>query len=126
MAEGLAWLAGETSGDFIASLVLPQVKALYPNEPMFGIGGDRMIAAGLEPWHHSRALSVRGYVEVIKKLPSWKQHSILKGQTTLPHFLCWTLQKLSRKFKRKPVVRYMEYWVSRSSWKINGLLISKS
>ncbi len=70
MAEGLAWLAGETSGDFIASLVLPQVKAQYPNEPMFGIGGDRMIAAGLEPWHHSRVLSVRGYVEVIKKLPS--------------------------------------------------------
>ena len=70
MARDLVWLAGETSGDFIASLVLPQVAHRYPDEKMYGIGGDRMIAAGLDAWHHSRALSVRGYVEVIKKLPS--------------------------------------------------------
>lgn len=70
MANDIVWLAGETSGDFIASLVLPQVASLYPGEHMLGIGGDRMIAAGLEPWHHSSVLSVRGYVEVLKKLPS--------------------------------------------------------
>ena len=70
MAKDIVWLAGETSGDFIASLVLPQVASLYPGEHMLGIGGDRMIAAGLEPWHHSSVLSVRGYVEVLKKLPS--------------------------------------------------------
>ena len=29
-----------------------------------------MIAAGLTPWYHSSALSVRGYIEVLKKLPS--------------------------------------------------------
>lgn len=70
MARDLVWLAGETSGDFIASLVLPQVAHRYPDEKMYGIGGDRMIAAGLDAWHHSRELSVRGYVEVLKKLPS--------------------------------------------------------
>ena len=70
MAKDLVWLAGETSGDFIASLILPQVAALYPGEKMRGIGGDRMIAAGLTPWYHSSALSVRGYIEVLKKLPS--------------------------------------------------------
>ncbi len=70
MEKDIVWLAGETSGDFIASLVLPHVAALYPDEKMVGIGGDRMIAAGLEPWHHSSVLSVRGYVEVLKKLPS--------------------------------------------------------
>ncbi len=70
MSKGLVWLAGETSGDFIASLILPEVRALYPEEPMQGIGGDRMIEAGLTPWHHSSVLSVRGYVEVLKKLPS--------------------------------------------------------
>ena len=42
MARDLVWLAGETSGDFIASLVLPQVAHRYP----------------------------RGYVEVSTKLPS--------------------------------------------------------
>ena len=70
MARDIVWLAGETSGDFIASLVLPQVAQSYPDESMLGIGGDRMIAAGLKPWHHASALSVRGYVEVLKKLPS--------------------------------------------------------
>ena len=70
MAKDLVWLAGETSGDFIASLIWPQVAALYPGEKMRGIGGDRMIAAGLTPWYHSSALSVRGYIEVLKKLPS--------------------------------------------------------
>lgn len=70
MARDIVWLAGETSGDFIASLVLPQVAEAYPDESMLGIGGDRMIAAGLKPWHHASALSVRGYVEVLKKLPS--------------------------------------------------------
>ena len=70
MARDIVWLAGETSGDFIASLVLPKISEVYPSEKMVGIGGDRMIAAGLQPWHHSSALSVRGYVEVLKKLPS--------------------------------------------------------
>lgn len=70
MARDIVWLAGETSGDFIASLVLPKISEVYSSEKMVGIGGDRMIAAGLQPWHHSSALSVRGYVEVLKKLPS--------------------------------------------------------
>ena len=70
MARNIVWLAGETSGDFIASLVLPHAAELYPGERMMGIGGDRMIAAGLEAWHHSSVLSVRGYVEVLRKLPS--------------------------------------------------------
>lgn len=70
MVRNIVWLAGETSGDFIASLVLPHAAELYPGERMMGIGGDRMIAAGLEPWHHSSVLSVRGYVEVLRKLPS--------------------------------------------------------
>ena len=66
--KGLAWLAGETSGDFIASLVLPEVKAMYPDEPMFGIGGDKMIAAGLDAWHHSSVLAVLCWLFVV----TWK------------------------------------------------------
>lgn len=70
MNKGIAWLAGETSGDFIASLVLPHVRDRYPDELMVGIGGRRMVDAGLVAWHDSSVLSVRGYVEVLKKLPS--------------------------------------------------------
>lgn len=86
MAKDIVWLAGETSGDFIASLVLPHVAALYPDERMLGIGGDRMIAAGLDAWHHSSVLSVRGYVEVLKKLPSLlRLRSEMKKRTSELH-----------------------------------------
>ena len=86
MAKDIVWLAGETSGDFIASLVLPHVAALYPDERMLGIGGDRMIAAGLDAWHHSSVLSVRGYVEVLKKLPSLlRLRSEMKKRTAKLH-----------------------------------------
>ena len=86
MAKDIVWLAGETSGDFIASLVLPHVAALYPDEKMLGIGGDRMIAAGLDAWHHSSVLSVRGYVEVLKKLPSLlRLRSEMKKRTAELH-----------------------------------------
>ncbi len=69
MSKGIAWLAGEASGDYIASLVLPHIQAAYPEERMFGIGGEKMRAAGLEVWHPSSRLAVRGYVEVLRRLP---------------------------------------------------------
>ena len=67
--EGAAWLAGEASGDFLASLVLPEVARRMDWAPQFGVGGQKMIAAGLESWYPASRLSVRGYVEVLKKLP---------------------------------------------------------
>ncbi len=67
--NGVAWLAGEASGDFIASLVLPSVAQQSPGLTQFGIGGDKMRAAGLDVWYESRLLSVRGYVEVLGHLP---------------------------------------------------------
>ncbi len=68
--RGAAWLAGEASGDFLASLVLPELTRRMDGAPQYGIGGEKMIAAGLTPWYESERLAVRGYVEVIKKLPS--------------------------------------------------------
>jgi lipid-A-disaccharide synthase len=49
--------------------VLAELKRRAPELQMVGIGGDRMIEAGLEAWQHVRALSVRGYVEVVRHLP---------------------------------------------------------
>ena len=68
-SDGAAWLAGEASGDFLASLVLPEVARRMGGAPQFGVGGSKMIAAGLESWYPADRLSVRGYVEVLKKLP---------------------------------------------------------
>ena len=66
----IAWLAGEASGDFLASLVLPEVASRFPELASFGVGGEKMLAAGLNLWESSETLSVRGYVEVIRKVPA--------------------------------------------------------
>ena len=69
-SSGAAWLAGEASGDYLASLVLPALEERMGGALQFGIGGEKMISSGLFPWYSSEMLAVRGYVEVIKKLPS--------------------------------------------------------
>lgn len=69
LSDGAAWLAGEASGDFLASLVLPELARRMDGGPQFGIGGHKMVEAGLTPWYDSSKLAVRGYTEVIKKLP---------------------------------------------------------
>lgn len=68
-SSNIIWSAGENSGDFLASEVLPSVMRDFPEIEMNGIGGDRMIQSGLTPWFHAKDLSVRGYIEVIKHLP---------------------------------------------------------
>lgn len=65
----IAILAGEASGDLLAAQVLPELQRRSPADELVGIGGDRMIAAGLVPWHHASILAVRGYVEVLRHLP---------------------------------------------------------
>lgn len=67
--EGAVWLAGEASGDFIASLILPEVARRMDGAPQYGVGGTRMRAAGLHAWHDAGELAVRGYVEVLAHLP---------------------------------------------------------
>lgn len=67
--NGAVWLAGEASGDFIASLVLPEVERRMNGAPQYGVGGPRMREAGFHSWHDIRELSVRGYVEVLSHLP---------------------------------------------------------
>ncbi len=69
MAPRLAFAAGETSGDLLASLVLPALRERLPQAACAGIAGERMIAAGCEAWFHVSELSVRGYAEVLRHLP---------------------------------------------------------
>jgi lipid-A-disaccharide synthase len=67
--SSLAFVAGEASGDLLAAGVIAELRRRDPALDLVGVGGDRMIAAGFDAWEHVRALSVRGYVEVIRHLP---------------------------------------------------------
>jgi lipid-A-disaccharide synthase len=62
----LALVAGEASGDLLASLLLGGLKARWPGLQTAGIGGPRMAAHGFEAWWPSDKLAVRGYVEVLR------------------------------------------------------------
>ena len=66
---GAVWLAGEASGDFIASLCISELARRMDGAPQFGVGGVKMREAGLNAWVDSSELAVRGYVEVISHLP---------------------------------------------------------
>lgn len=68
-ARTIAFVAGEASGDLLAAPVISEIRQRAPDMHCAGIGGDRMIAAGFDAWHHVRELSVRGYVEVLRHLP---------------------------------------------------------
>lgn len=74
------WCAGEASGDFLASLVIPEFARRFPDLLPCGVGGEKMREAGLTCWENASTLSVRGYVEVIKRIPAilGLRHRLLK------------------------------------------------
>lgn len=62
-------VAGETSGDLLAGLLLDGLKARWPDLSTVGIGGPRMMAHGFQSWWPQEKLAVRGYIEVLRHYP---------------------------------------------------------
>jgi lipid-A-disaccharide synthase len=62
----VAMVAGETSGDLLAGLLLDGLNSRWPTLRAVGIGGSEMARRGLEAWWPSDKLAVRGYVEVLR------------------------------------------------------------
>jgi lipid-A-disaccharide synthase len=64
-APKVAMVAGETSGDLLAGLLLDGFKGHWPSLTSSGIGGPQMARRGFQAWWPSEKLAVRGYVEVL-------------------------------------------------------------
>lgn len=65
----LALVAGEASGDLLAGLLLEAARTRWPQVRTYGIGGEHMMRQGFASWWPIERLSVRGYVEVVPRLP---------------------------------------------------------
>ena len=68
-SPSLALVAGEPSGDLLAGHLLAHLKARWPGLTAAGIGGAHMAAQGFNAWWPVEKLSVRGYLEVLPRLP---------------------------------------------------------
>lgn len=63
-------VAGEPSGDLLAAQVMQGLGHARADVRFTGIGGPRMVHAGLDAWYPMDRLSVFGYVDALRRLPS--------------------------------------------------------
>lgn len=65
----IALVAGEPSGDLLASRIMAGIQQYYPDTYFTGIGGPQMQHVGMNIQFPMDALSVFGYVDALKSLP---------------------------------------------------------
>jgi len=66
-------IAGEVSGDLIGASLIKELKKTDPDLLFYGVGGDKMLAEGMELSYHINQMAFLGFVEVMKHLPFIKK-----------------------------------------------------
>ncbi|HWP69503.1 MAG TPA: lipid-A-disaccharide synthase [Gemmatimonadaceae bacterium] len=69
-------VAGETSGDLHAAGLAAALKARHPDWRLTGMGGARMVAAGVDVAERTDTTAVMGFVEVLRTIP--RHYALLK------------------------------------------------
>jgi lipid-A-disaccharide synthase len=65
-------VAGEASADLHGAKVVSRLRELAPALRVYGVGGDRLAAAGMETVYHARDFAVVGFVEIVRHIPRLK------------------------------------------------------
>ncbi|MDT3694999.1 MAG: lipid-A-disaccharide synthase [Ignavibacterium sp.] len=68
MSNNVLIIAGEASGDLHGASLIRELKKLDSSLKIFGIGGSKMQAEGMELIYHIDKMAFLGFVEVIKHL----------------------------------------------------------
>ena len=78
--SNILMIAGEVSGDLHGAALITELKKLDAGLEIYGIGGDKMQAAGMKIIYHINRMAFLGFVEVVKHLPFIKkaQQDLLK------------------------------------------------
>ena len=61
--------AGEASGEYYGTLLIPALRRLEPQAEFFGLGGRRMEALGFRPIVRAEDMAVMGITEVVRHMP---------------------------------------------------------
>ncbi len=72
MPKTIMIIAGEASGDLHGSSLASSLKTIEPNLRLIGMGGEKMIKAGVESCQNIEDLSVIGLGEVLSNLSKFK------------------------------------------------------
>ncbi|WP_068637269.1 lipid-A-disaccharide synthase [Thauera butanivorans] len=67
MTVRIAMVAGEASGDLLASHLIRAIRRHLPDAEFFGIGGPKMQAEGFDARWPCELLAVHGYVDALKR-----------------------------------------------------------
>lgn len=115
-------VAGEASGDLLASQLMHALKQKHDDIQFVGIAGPKMMSLGAKSFYPMERLSVRGYLEVIKHLRGLMKLRAALFKTLLhekidvfvgvdaPDFNFW----LEKKLKNKGIKTI--HYVSPSIW----------
>jgi lipid-A-disaccharide synthase len=72
MDKEIMIIAGESSGDLHASLLIKNLKEINPEIKISGLGGKLMEEAGAHIYYDLTEIAVIGFFEVLKNLPKFK------------------------------------------------------
>jgi len=121
-------VAGEASGDLHGASLVRAMRALGADVEAFGVGGDRMQAAGVELTYHMRKLAVVGITEVVRHLGDVRralagltEAAAARGADVVvlidyPDFNLTLARRLRKRFPDLPIVYYIspQVWAWRS------------